>query len=312
LARAGSLRPIGTRRWAFLLLAALATALPARAGEQLGQAPAAPGAPASPQAVPDYEIGPEDILKVTVYGHEDLTQTVLVQADGTFTFPLIGRVKADFMTTKQLEQKIATLLARGFVRNPQVNVVVQEFRSKTIFVVGEVARPGSYPFAGQKMTLVEILAKAGPMTVNAGAEVIVVRPAPDAAVSGPVLPAQVAEGAEPAEGQAKAEVFRINVRDIQAGELEKNLELRPKDTVFVPQAPKIFVSGEVRNPGAYPWFPGMTARQLISVAGGLSPEGSDGRLKIVREEGGTSHEYGIKLDELVKAGETLVVRRRLF
>lgn len=312
MARAGSLRPIGTRRWALLLLAALAAAVPARAGEELEPAQAAPGAQASSQAVPDYEIGPEDILKVTVYGHEDLTQTVLVQADGTFTFPLIGRVKADFMTTKQLEQKIATLLARGFVRNPQVNVVVQEFRSKTIFVVGEVARPGSYPVAGQKMTLVEILAKAGPMTVNAGAEVIVVRPAPDASVSGPVLPTQVEEGAEPAEGKAKAEVFRINVRDIQAGELEKNLELRPKDTVFVPQAPKIFVSGEVRNPGAYPWFPGMTARQLISVAGGLSPEGSDGRLKIVREEGGTSHEYGIKLDELVKAGETLVVRRRLF
>ena len=74
----------------------------------------------------------------------------------------------------------------------------------------------------------------------------------------------------------------------------------------------MFVTGEVRNPGAYPWFPGMTARQLISMAGGLSPEGSDGRLKIVREQDGTSHEYGIKLDELVKAGETLVVRRRLF
>ena len=304
------MRPIGTRRWAFLLMALLAAASPARAAEE--QAPAAPAPPASPQAVPDYEIGPEDILKVTVYGHEDLTQTILVQADGTFTFPLIGRVKGDFLTTKQLEQKITTLLARGYVRNPQVTVVVQEFRSKTIFVVGEVARPGSYPLAGQKMTLVEILAKAGPMTVNAGAEVIVVRPAPDAAVSGPVLPTQVAEGAEAKEGQAKAEVFRINVRDIQAGELEKNLELRPKDTVFVPQAPKMFVSGEVRNPGAYPWFPGMTARQLISMAGGLSPEGSDGRLKIVRDVGGTSHEYGIKLDDLVKAGETLVVRRRLF
>ena len=231
-------------------------ALPARAAEELAQAPSAPAAPAKPPAVTDYEIGPEDILKVTVYGHEDLTQTILVQADGTFTFPLIGRVKGDLMTTKQLEQKIATLLARGFVRNPQVTVVVQEFRSKTIFVVGEVARPGSYPLAGQKMTLVEILAKAGPMTVNAGAEVIVVRPAPDASVSGPVLPTQVAEGAEAKEGLAKAEVFRINVRDIQAGELEKNIELRPKDTVFVPQAPKMFVSGEVRNPGAYAWFPG--------------------------------------------------------
>ena len=305
------MRPIGSRRWALLLMALVAVALPARAAEELAQAPPAPAGPARPPAVTDYEIGPEDILKVTVYGHEDLTQTILVQADGTFTFPLIGRVKGDFMTTKQLEQKITTLLARGFVRNPQVTVVVQEFRSKTIFVVGEVARPGSYPLAGQKMTLVEILAKAGPMTVNAGAEVIVVRPAPDASVSGPVLPTQVAEG-EAKEGLAKAEVFRINVRDIQAGELEKNIELRPKDTVFVPQAPKMFVSGEVRNPGAYPWFPGMTARQLISMAGGLSPEGSDGRLKIVRDEGGTSHEYGIKLDELVKAGETLVVRRRLF
>ena len=187
------MRPIGTRRWALLLMAVLAAASPARAAEE--QTARAPAAPPSPPAVTDYEIGPEDILKVTVYGHEDLTQTILVQADGTFTFPLIGRVKGDFMTTKQLEQKITTLLARGYVRNPQVTVVVQEFRSKTIFVVGEVARPGSYPLAGQKMTLVEILAKAGPMTVNAGAEVIVVRPAPDAAVSGPVLPTQVAEGA---------------------------------------------------------------------------------------------------------------------
>jgi polysaccharide export outer membrane protein len=293
-------------------MALVAAALPSRAAEALAQAPPAPATEARPQPVLDYEIGPEDILKVTVYGHDDLTQTILVQADGTFTFPLIGRVKGDFLTTKQLEQKITTLLARGYVRNPQVTVVVQEFRSKTVFVVGEVARPGSYPLAGQKMTLVEILAKAGPMTVNAGAEVIVVRPAPDAAVSGPVLPTEVAEGAEAKEGKAKAEVFRINVRDIQAGELEKNIELRPKDTVFVPQAPKMFVSGEVRNPGAYPWFPGMTARQLISMAGGLSPEGSDGRLKIVREVDGASHEYGIKLDELVKAGETLVVRRRLF
>jgi polysaccharide biosynthesis/export protein len=308
------MRPIGTRRWAFVLLALLPAVSPARAADEVEQgvpAQAGPG-PLTPQAVPDYEIGPEDILKVTVYGHEDLTQTILVQADGTFTFPLIGRVKGDLLTTKQLEAKITTLLARGYVRNPQVTVVVQEYRSKTIFVVGEVARPGSYPLAGQKMTLVEILAKAGPMTVNAGAEVIVVRPAPDAAVSGPVLPTQVSEGVDAKEGQPKAEVFRINVRDIQAGELEKNLELHPKDTVFVPQAPKMFVSGEVRNPGAYPWFPGMTARQLISMAGGLSPEGSDGRLKIVREADGASHEYGIKLDDLVKAGETLVVRRRLF
>ncbi len=274
---------------------------------------APPGAAASPPVaqeqaapgIPDYEIGPQDILKVTVYGHDDLTQTVVVQADGSFTFPLIGRVRAQQATAKQLEQKITTLLATGYVRNPQVTVVVQEFRSKTVFVVGEVARPGTYPLSG-KLTLVEILGKAGPMNINAGAEVVVVRPAAGAEVSGPTLPTE--EGRE----KGRVTVFRVNVQELQRGMLQKNLELMPNDTVFVPQAPKIFVSGEVRNPGAYPWFPGMTARQLISVAGGLTPEGSDGRLKVVREAAGKSHEFGIKLDEPVKAGETLVVRRRLF
>jgi polysaccharide biosynthesis/export protein len=309
-------RPVGVGRCAVVFLAVLLVAGTAPAPDAAGVSlpePIAPQAAAGAQpAATEYEIGTEDILKITVYGHEDLTQTVLVQPDGTFTFPLIGRVKGDAMTPKQLGQKIATLLARGFIRNPQVTVIVQEFRSKTVFVVGEVARPGSYPLTGQRMTLVEILAKAGPVTVNAGAEVVVVRPAPDAAVSGPVLPSQVAEAGEAKDGQAKAEVFRINVREIQAGDMQMNIELRPKDTVFVPQAPKVFVTGEVRTPGAYAWFPGMTARQLISVSGGLTPEGSDSRLKVVRQSNGQSREFGIKLDELVKAGETLVVRRRLF
>jgi polysaccharide export outer membrane protein len=297
-------RPIGRRRWAFAFLSLWALA----PGGASAQAPGAErGSAAAPVA--DYEIGVQDILKVTVYGHEDLTQTVLVQADGTFTFPLIGRVKGEGMTPKQLEQKIGTLLSRGYIRNPQVTVVVQEYRSKTIFVVGEVARPGTYPLSG-RMTLVEVLAKAGPVTVNAGAEVIVVRPRPGTSVDGPVLPSQV-EG-QAADTSAAAEVFRVNVRDLQGGDMQGNLELRPNDTVFVPQAPKIFVSGEVRNPGAYAWFPGMTARQLISVAGGLTPEGSDGRLKVVRDRDGKPHEDGIKLDEPVHAGETLVVRRRLF
>jgi len=81
-------------------------------------------------------------------------------------------------------------------------VVVQEYRSKTVFVVGEVSRRGSYPFAGQGMSLVEVLAKAGPMTVNAGAEVVVVRPRPGTDVTGPVLPFEVTEG-EDSDGRLK-------------------------------------------------------------------------------------------------------------
>jgi polysaccharide export outer membrane protein len=233
-----------------------------------------------------------------------------VQPDGTFTFPLVGRVKGSDMTPAELEKKLVILLSRGFIRNPQVTVVVQEYRSKTVYVVGEVARPGPYPLSG-KTSLVEVLAKAGP-TTNAGAEVVVVRPQQGVAVAGPVLPTEVAEGEEAPPDKPRAEVIRIAVGDIQAGELEKNLLLQPNDTVFVPQAPKVFVSGEVKSPGAYGWFPGMTTRQLISLAGGLTPDGSDGRLKVVRQAGGRSAEDKIKLDEPVKPGDTVVVRRRLF
>ncbi|HSD66844.1 MAG TPA: polysaccharide biosynthesis/export family protein [Vicinamibacteria bacterium] len=297
-----------------LALAFLApAAAPAQAPPAAAKAPApvrqAPG-PAPVPAPTDYQIGPEDILKVTVYGHEDLSQTILVQPDGTFTFPLVGRVKGSDMTPAELEKKIAVLLARGFIRNPQVTVVVQEFRSKTVYVVGEVARPGPYPLAG-RTTLVEVLSKAGP-TPNAGAEVVVVRPHKTAVVSGPVLPTDVAAGEGDPPEKPRAEVFRVAVSAIQAGDLDKNLELQAKDTVFVPQAPKVFVTGEVRNPGAYGWFPGMTTRQLISLAGGLTPDGSDGRLKVVRQAGGKSKEDKIRLDEGVKPGDTVVVRRRLF
>jgi len=291
---------------------ALALLVPLAAAAQTPPAAAPPpAAAATALAGPaDYQIGPSDILNVTVYGHPDLTQTLFVQPDGTFTFPLVGRVKGSDMTPAELEKKLAILLSKGFIRNPQVTVVVQEYRSKTVYVVGEVARPGPYPLSG-RTTLVEVLAKAGP-TTNAGAEVVVVRPHQGVAVAGPVLPTEVAEGEEAPPDKPRAEVIRIAVGDIQAGELEKNLFLQPNDTVFVPQAPKIFVSGEVKSPGAYGWFPGMTTRQLISLAGGLTPDGSDGRLKVVRQVDGQSEEGKIKLDDPVKPGDTVVVRRRLF
>jgi polysaccharide export outer membrane protein len=142
--------------------------------------------------------------------------------------------------------------------------------------------------------------------------VVVVRPRQGVAVAGPVLPTEVAEGEEAPPEKPRAEVIRVAVGDLQAGDLDKNLFLQPNDTVYVPQAPKVFVTGEVKSPGAYGWFPGMTTRQLISVAGGLTPDGSDGRLKVVRQVRGKSEEDKIKLDEPVKPGDTVVVRRRLF
>ncbi|MET0556944.1 MAG: polysaccharide biosynthesis/export family protein [Vicinamibacteria bacterium] len=280
------------------------------------QAPArrTPEAPRRPAAAPtatptlaaparspnDYEVGVQDILKVAVYGHDDLTQTVVVQADGTFLFPLVGRVKASNHTTAELERKLQTLLSQGYIRNPQVTVSVQEYRSKNVYVVGEVSKPGPYPLTGA-MNILELVSKAGLAAGTSVGEVLIVRP--HAAVSGPTLPT---------EKDGQADVIKVDLSRIQAGDISNNVSLRPNDTVFVPPAPKVFVSGEVKNPGAYAFFPGMTARQLVSVAGGLTPQGSSGRLKVVRDEDGKPKEHGIKLDEAVEPGDTLVVRRKLF
>lgn len=255
----------------------------------------------------EYQIGPDDILRVTVYGVDDLTQTVVVQADGTFTYPLIGRVKAADLTAKELQQQITAQLARGFVRNPQVTVLVHEYRSKTVYVVGEVARPGPYPLSGDD-TVLEMLARAGP-TAGAAAEVVVIRP--KAGAKAPVLPAQL-EGAGAATAANQADVIHVNLRDIQMGRLDQNVALMPNDTVFVSQAPRIYVTGEVRNPGAFFFAPGLSVRQAVSMAGGLTPDGSAGRLRVVRTIDGKSKELKIKLDDPVQPGDTIEVKAKLF
>jgi polysaccharide export outer membrane protein len=262
-----------------------------------------PPASAPPRAqAPEYEVGADDILKVTVFGHDDLSLSVIVQPDGTFVFPLIGRVKALDLTTRELEQKLTLLLSKGFIRNPQVSVSVQENRSKVIHVVGEVSRPGSYPLS-EGRTLVELLSRAGPLLPGAGAEVVVIHPASPS--QGPLLPQDV-------EGRAGDQVTRVDLRRLQAGEMVQNLGLRSGDTVFIPQAPRVFVTGEVRNPGAYAFMPGMTVRQAVSLAGGFTEHASTGRLKVVRQAGDKSRELKVKIDDVVEPGDTVVVKESWF
>lgn len=290
-----------------------------------GEAPSAPTAAAAPAvpsaAVPtpvptrfpkveeptEYSIGAEDIVRVAVLGHDDLTQTIVVQTDGTFIYPLIGRVKAADLTPKELERKITTLLGQGYVRNPQVTVSVQEYRSKTVFVVGEVTRPGSFPLSG-RMTVLELLSKAGP-TAAAGAEVVIVRP--KVAVSGPIVPVDLT-GAQTTDVSSQADLIRVNIHDIQMGQLDKNVLIRPNDTVFVTQAPRIFVTGEVRNPGAITFFPGVTVRKAINTAGGFSADAAQGKLRVVREVEGKTKELKISIDDPVQPGDTIIVKAKLF
>jgi len=253
----------------------------------------------SAQSTSDYVIGPQDVVTVQVYDQADLGGKYSVEADGTFSFPLIGRVKAGGQTLRGLEQDLKSKLADGYFRNPQVTVAIEQYRSQRVFVMGEVRQPGPVPLTGG-MTLIEALARAGSTTFTASGEVAIVRTSQD--VRGPVLPGQ----------NSGSDVFRASIKDLEGGALSQNLELRDGDTVFVPRAETIYVFGQVRTPGAYGVEANMTVLQALSLAGGVTEHGATGRIRVVRSEDGAKKEIKVKLTDLVRPGDTVIVPERFF
>ena len=248
---------------------------------------------------PDYVVGAQDVLKVAVFDEPQLSGTFRVDTDGSFTYPFVGRVKAVGQTLRNIEKELAQMLADGYVKNPQVSIEIEQYRSRSFFVVGEVRSPGRYPLVGE-MTLIEALAQAGSTTATAGSELLILH------ASDPRVSQQAEPGSTP-----PSRTTRVNLADLQSGRLGNSLTLREGDTIFVPRAERFFVTGHVRNPGAFSWERGMTVLQAMSLAGGLSDRGSNRGIKIVRIVEGERKELGVKLTDLVEPGDTVVVRQRL-
>jgi protein involved in polysaccharide export with SLBB domain len=123
---------------------------------------------------PDYTAGPQDVLEITVFGEGEMTGKFPIELDGTFNFPLIGRVRGGGLTLRAIERELHDRLADGYLQNPQVSVAVGQFRSQRIFIVGEVGRPGTYPLTAE-MTLIEALATAGSTSSTAAGHVLIIK-----------------------------------------------------------------------------------------------------------------------------------------
>jgi polysaccharide export outer membrane protein len=252
---------------------------------------------AAASAQTSYVLGPQDVVNITVLGEEDLSRKYTIEQDGTFTFPLIGRVTARGLTLRALEQELKNKLASGFLKNPQVSVAVDAYQSQRIMVWGQVNQPGEYQLSGDT-TLLSALAKAGSVTPNAGRVAVIVRSRKS--VSGNGTPAD-------------PEILRIDLTDLQAGNMSLNIPLLDGDTINIPKAQSVFVSGQVKNPGGYAVEEGMTVLQVLSLAGGLTDRGSDRRINILRTVDGKKKERkGVKLTDVIEPGDTIVVGQRIF
>ncbi|HEX7794362.1 MAG TPA: polysaccharide biosynthesis/export family protein [Vicinamibacterales bacterium] len=243
----------------------------------------------------EYAIGPQDVLTVQVFGEPEYSGKYTVEQDGTFTYTQIGRIKAAGLTLRALEQELKKQLADGFLKNPQVAVSIETYRSQRVLILGEVRSPGEYQLAGG-MTLLAALARAGSISPTAGREAVIVR-----------LPAN----AKPGEG-SEPEVIKIDLADLQAGNMSLNIPLADGDTVNIPKAQSAFVSGQVKMPGAFAVDSGMTVLQILTLAGGLTDRGSEGRISITCTVDGKQKETKAKLTDLVQPGDTIVVKPRFF
>jgi polysaccharide export outer membrane protein len=264
----------------------------------------------------DYVVGPRDVLAITVSNEPTLSGKFTVVSDGTFTYPLIGPVRAGGLSVRAVERELTTKLADGYLEKPVVNVALDQFGSQRVLIVGEVKQAGSYPLTG-RTTLLEALLTAGATVPTAGPDALVVR---GGAARGPGAVASGAGSGVNAGASAVAgagDVQRINLDALQRGDLSQNVELKAGDMVFVPRAEPptpIYVTGLVRSPGSYLLPKGATVLQALAQAGGVTDQGSTRRLSIVRKAAGqdTPIELKAALHDLVLPGDTIVVRRRLF
>ena len=259
---------------------------------------------AHPASAGDYVIGPRDILKITVWGQQDLSQNYNVSVEGTIVFPLIGEVRAAGLTETQLGQKLATLLGKDYLVNPQVMVSVAEYKSKKVLILGDVVKPGVVPLTGNT-TVLEVVSNAGGFGPSAGKQLVLLRPVQQVASAGGLVPT----------GNT---IRRLSIEKIQAGDTSENIEVEDGDTLFIPKANAFFVLGEVTKPGSFTLDKETTVLEAVTFAGGFTNRASPAGTKVIRKrpEGGQetlaadlSGAVPANKDFVIRDGDTVLVPR---
>lgn len=243
----------------------------------------------------DYEVAGYDVLNIIVYEEKDLSrEAVRVSADGYISFPLIGRVKVDNLTTAEIEKLIAERLAEEeYLLDAHVSVLVTEYNSKRFLVLGAVEAPGSFPLQAQERVLDAISKAEGIITAGtrgqAGKRAMVIRTE------------------KPGTNHERKIVINIDLHGLLEGRDQiSNLLLADEDTLYVPPAEYFYIIGEVRKPGSFV-VPDreITLVEAIGMAGGFTKIAARNRTRIIRVENGVEKIIDVKVDAITKAGKKI-------
>jgi polysaccharide export outer membrane protein len=226
------------------------------------------------------KLGVGDAVRVTVFQQPDLTTEARISEKGTVLVPLIGEQKVAGKSAAEAGAQIAAALKNGkYLKDPQVSIAMVTLRSRQVSVLGQVARPGRYALDDTSSGLTEVLAAAGGVMPTGADTVTVMR-----------------------DGKPQ----KVDV-------ISKDFKLKNGDTVYIERAPVFYIYGEVTRAGAYRVEPNMTVMQAIAAGGGITPRGSDRRLKMRRNGAdGKVVETDAKLQDMVRTDDVIYVKEALF
>jgi polysaccharide export outer membrane protein len=222
----------------------------------------------------DYIIGPEDILEIQVWGNKDLNQVVFVRPDGRTSLPLVGEIGVAGQSVQQLQDHLTNVYEKT-VKGAVVTVMVKEIKSRPVFFIGGFGKPGVMQLT-RELTLLQAISVVGGVVPNADAE----------------------------KGFLLRGDKRIPIdfnRLVQRGDLSQNPKLEPGDSVVVPLADSVYVSGEVKAPGAVKYTGDLTILKALTQAGGLTPLASAGRVDVLRGNAEKKERIRVDVDKMMRS-----------
>lgn len=248
-----------------------------------------------------YHLGPRDIVSLKIYAGGEMQQEVdlTVSASGEINVPFVGAVKAEGLTTNDLEKIIEKPLREDYFVDPQVNIVIKEYHSLHYYISGAVKTPGGYEMDSH-ISLLELIAKAGGAIPERGNVAYILRgknQEPESSVDAEKI-------------IANNEPLKVDLKCLlDKGDMRCNPQLKSGDVVYIPlektQNPtesKVFVEGAVKKPGALNFQPGLTALNACIMAGGFDQFAAPNRTRVIRKNGKSQKVIKINLNK-VKDGK---------
>jgi polysaccharide export outer membrane protein len=246
------------------------------------QSPQTPAASSS--TAESLLIGPGDLLHITVVRESELDQHIRVLDSGEIVLALVGNLSVQGLTPAQAAARIADKYRDGkFLLHPEVSVLVEEYATETVTIMGQVAHPGSFHIAAPR-TLIDVLSLAGGLTEVADRHIVIERKAKDN------------------DQDERIRVFLSNRADAA---LNADVLVRPGDTVVVPKAGIVYVLGDVAHPGGYVMQNDsqLTVLQAIALAAGASKTASEKRVRLVRNVDGLTQSLDLPLRDMERGRE---------